>query len=161
MQRLFNEIHPIFQKNDHTAAELLLYPQGFQQDTPTADHEIFTALAGDVFKPGIPGFVPELSAGLYITNGDFTDWAYSKRTLSFTPEGTASERPRRLGLRVPRLAAAGAPGVPAPPARSSLDLANSATHPARPSSHLDNTTADFVVDTFPESYGDPQPVGAS
>lgn len=102
MEALFEEIHPVFQKNDHTAAELLLYPQGFQQDTPTADHEIFTALAGDPFKPGIPGFLPELSAGLYITNGDFTGWAYnSQRTLSFTPEGTAAEDPDVSGFEYP------------------------------------------------------------
>ena len=94
MEALFEEIHPVFQKNDHTAAELLLYPQGFQQDTPSADNEIFTALAGDPFKPGIPGFLPEFSAGLYITNGDFTDWAYNiQDTLSFTPEGTSAEDP--------------------------------------------------------------------
>ena len=92
MHALFDEIHPVFQKNDHTAAELLLYPQGFQQDTKSADDEIFTALAGDPFKPGIEGFLPELSAGLYITNGDFTDWAYNtKGTLSYTPEGTTAE----------------------------------------------------------------------
>ena len=102
MHALFDEIHPVFQKNDHTAAELLLYPQGFQQDTPSADHEIFTALAGDPFKPGIPGFLPELSAGLYITNGDFTDWAYNvKGTLSFTPEGTEAEDPNVTGFEYP------------------------------------------------------------
>ncbi len=159
MQALWDEIHPVFQKNDHTAAELLLYPQGFQQDTPTADHEIFTALAGDVFKPAIPGFVPELSAGLYITNGDFSDWAYSRRTLSFTPEGTAAEDPSvsvfeypDSPLQVRQEFQRHLPFV--------LDLANSATHPDRPSTHLDNTAADFVVDTFSESYGNPQPVGA-
>ena len=102
MEALFAEINPVFQKNDHTAAELLLYPQGFQQDTPSADHEIFTALAGDPFKPGIPGFLPELSAGLYITNGDFTDWAYNTQdTLSFTPEGTAAEDLNVTGFEYP------------------------------------------------------------
>ena len=102
MEALFEEINPVFQKNDHTAAELLLYPQGFQQDTPSADHEIFTALAGDPFKPGIPGFLPELSAGLYITNGDFTDWAYNTQdVLSFTPEGTAAEDANVTGFEYP------------------------------------------------------------
>ena len=102
MEALFAEIHPVFQKNDHTAAQLLLYPQGFQQDTPTADNEIFTALAGDPFRPGIEGFLPELSAGLYITNGDFTDWAYStQKTLSYTPEGTAAEDPNVTGFEYP------------------------------------------------------------
>ena len=41
-----------------------------------------------------------------------------------------------------------------------LDLAKSADDPTEPDSHLDNTADDFTVDTFAESYGDPQPVGA-
>ena len=160
MEALFEEIHPVFQKNDHTAAELLLYPQGFQQDTPTADHEIFTALAGDPFKPAIPGFLPELSAGLYITNGDFTDWAYnSQKTLSFTPEGTSAEDPGVTGFEYPdsplQVAQEFQRHLP-----FVLDLAHSSLHPAEPTSHLDNKAQPFVVDSFQDSYGDPQPVGA-
>ncbi len=160
MDALFEEIHPVFHKNDHTAAELLLYPQGFQQDTPTADHEIFTALAGDPFKPGIPGFLPELSAGLYITNGDFSGWAYnSEKALAFTPEGTAAEDPSVSGfeypdspLQVRQEFQRHLPFV--------LDLANSSQNPAKPKSHLDNKAQPFVVDSFKESYGAPQPVEA-
>ncbi len=160
MEALFEEIHPVFHKNDHTAAELLLYPQGFQQDTRTADHEIFTALAGDPFKPGIPGFLPELSAGLYITNGDFTGWAYnSQKALSFTPEGTAAEDPGVTGFEYPdsplQVAQEFQRHLP-----FALDLAHSSLHPAQPTSHLDNVAEPFVVDHFKESYGDPQPVGA-
>jgi hypothetical protein len=161
MQALFGEIHPVFQKNDHTAAELLLYPQGFQQDTPSADHEIFTALAGDPFKPGIEGFLPELSAGLYITNGDFTDWAYNtQNTLSFTPEGTQAEDPTVTGFEYPD-----SPQQIQQEFRRhlpfTLDLAHSADHPEEPDSHLDNTAADFAVSSFAESYGDPQAVAAT
>ncbi len=160
MEALFSEIHPVFQKNDHTAAALLLYPQGFQQDTPSADHEIFTALAGDIFKPGIPGFIPELSAGLYITNGDFTDWAYNiQNTLSFTPEGTPAEDPGVTGFEYPdspqQVQQEFERHLP-----FALDLAHSADDPANPRSHLDNKAADFTVDEFTESYGSPQPVGA-
>jgi murein tripeptide amidase MpaA len=160
MEALFDEIHPVFQKNDHTAAELLLYPQGFQQDTPSADNEIFTALAGDPFKPGIEGFLPELSAGLYITNGDFTDWAYNvKGTLSYTPEGTQAEDPTVTGFEYPdseqQIQQEFRRHLP-----FVLDLAKSADDPSEPDSHLDNTAEDFTVDTFAESYGDPQPVGA-
>ena len=160
MQALFDEIHPVFQKNDHTAAELLLYPQGFQQDTPSADNEIFTALAGDPFKPGIEGFLPELSAGLYITNGDFTDWAYNiKGVLSYTPEGTQAEDPNVTGFEYPdseqQIQQEFRRHLP-----FVLDLAKSADDPSEPDSHLDNTADDFAVDTFTESYGDPQPVGA-
>ena len=160
MQALFDEIHPVFQKNDHTAAELLLYPQGFQQDTPSADDEIFTALAGDPFKPGIEGFLPELSAGLYITNGDFTDWAYNvKGVLSYTPEGTQAEDPNVTGFEYPdseqQIQQEFRRHLP-----FVLDLAKSADDPSEPDSHLDNTADDFTVDSFTESYGDPQPVGA-
>jgi murein tripeptide amidase MpaA len=161
MERLFAEIHPVFQKNDHTAAQLLLYPQGFQQDTPSADNEIFTALAGDPFKPGIPGFLPELSAGLYITNGDFTDWAYNtQNALSFTPEGTAAEDPDVSGFEYPD-----SPLQVDQEFRRhlpfALDLAKSADDPSEPDSHLDTTARDFVVDAFGVSYGDPQPVNVT
>ena len=160
MESLFAEINPVFQKNDHTAASLLLYPQGVQQDTPSADHEIFTALAGDPYKPAIPGFIPELSAALYITNGDFTDWAYNTQdTLSFTPEGTPAEDPDVSGFEYPdsplQVQQEFERHLP-----FTLDLAKSADDPANPSSHLDNEAADFTVDTFADSYGSPQPVGA-
>ncbi|HVF77940.1 MAG TPA: M14 family metallopeptidase, partial [Solirubrobacteraceae bacterium] len=160
MEALFAEIDPVFQKNDHTAAELLLYPQGSQQDTPTADHEIFTALAGDPFKPAIEGFVPELSAALYITNGDFTDWAYNtKNALSYTPEGTVAEDPTVTGFEYPdseqQIQQEFRRHLP-----FALDLAHSAKDPSEPVSHLDNKADDFTVDTFAESYGDPQPVAA-
>ena len=132
MEALFAEINPVFQKNDHTAASLLLYPQGFQQDTPSADHEIFTALAGDPFKPAIPGFIPELSAALYITNGDFTDWAYNTQdTLSFTPEGTPAEDPSVTGFEYPdsplQIQQEFERHLP-----FALDLAHSADDPAEP-----------------------------
>ena len=39
-----------------------------------------------------------------------------------------------------------------------LDLARSADDPANPISHLGNTVENFYVETFADSYGDPQPV---
>jgi hypothetical protein len=160
MEALFAEIHPVFQKNDHTAAELLLYPQGFQQDTPTADDQIFRALAGDPFKPAIEGFVPELAARLYTVNGEFTEWAYNARdTLGFTPEGTAAEDPDVTGFEFPD-----SPQQVEQEFRRHLpfilDLAQSAKHPSSPVSHLGFHASDFDVDTFKDSYGDPQLVGA-
>jgi len=161
MEVLFDEIKPVFQKNDHTAAELLLYPQGNQQDTPTADHPIFTALAGDPFRPAIDGFLPELGAALYITNGDFTDWAYNvKKTLSYTPEGTESTEPGKGIFEFPD----SEPQIQQEFERHlpfALDLAKSADDPTEPDSHLGNRAADFVVDEFPLSYGDPQIVQAT
>ena len=161
MEELFKITKFIFQKNDHTAAQLLLYPQGFQQDTLTADHEIFTALAGDPFKPGIEGFLPELGAGLYSANGDFTDWAYNTQgTLSFTPEGTASEDPDVSVFEYPD-----SPLQVDQEFRRdlqfALDLARSADDPTQVDSHLGNEADDFAVKTFADSYGNPQPVQAA
>ncbi|MDQ3879820.1 MAG: M14 family metallopeptidase, partial [Chloroflexota bacterium] len=114
MKGLWDRVDFTFQKNDHTAAELLLYPQGFQQYTPTPDNAIFEALAGNDVDAAIADkawnadeevweitdspldadtsrnrFDPDLSAELYITNGDTADDAYTHGVLSFTPEGTA------------------------------------------------------------------------
>ena len=58
MLKLWDMVAFEFQKNDHTAAELLLYPQGWQQYTPAADDPIFTALAGDDEDPAIHGLRP-------------------------------------------------------------------------------------------------------
>ena len=53
MKGLQDRVDFAFQKNDHTAAELLLWPNGFQQYTPTPDNAVFEALAGDDAEPAI------------------------------------------------------------------------------------------------------------
>jgi hypothetical protein len=158
MLGLFELADFAFQKNDHTAAELLLYPQGWQQYTPTADDPIFTALAGTDKAPAINGFDPDLGAELYITNGDTNDTAYNReRILSYTPEGTVAKDPSVSGFEY-----ADSEGeIQAEFTRHRdfvLDLAESAADPAQPVSHLKNTVSDFYVDAFAESFGDPQPV---
>ena len=47
IKRLWDIVDFAFKKNDHTAAELLLWPNGFQQYTPTPDDKLFEAYAGD------------------------------------------------------------------------------------------------------------------
>jgi len=157
MIKLMGLVRFAFQKNDHTAAELLLYPQGFQQYTPTADDAIFTALAGDDANPAIPTFDPDLGAELYITNGDTNDYAYrDKDILSYTPEGTEASDPNVTGFEF----ADDEDAVEEEFQRHrqfTLDLAKSAADPANPDSHLGNTTRDFYVDAFRDSYGDPHP----
>ena len=158
MLGLFELADFAFQKNDHTAAELILYPQGWQQYTPTADDPIFTALAGTDEDPGINTFDPDLGAELYITNGDTNDTAYNREgILSYTPEGTIAKDPSVSGFEY-----ADSEGeIQAEFARHRnfvIDLAESAGDPAQPVSHLKNTVADFYVDTFAESFGDPQQV---
>ena len=83
MKRLWDRVDFTFQKNDHTAAELLLWPQGFQKFTPTPDNAIFETLAGHDHDSAIQDdeetFDPDLSSELYITNGDALDDAYRAR----------------------------------------------------------------------------------
>jgi murein tripeptide amidase MpaA len=193
MKGLWNKVDFRFQKNDHTAAQLLLYPQGFQQYTPTPDNGIFEALAGNdvdsaiadkAFDPGDDAddpsddswkiadspldedtsenrFDPDLSAELYITNGDTLDDGYHTHgILAFTPEGSepAAENVSVFEFQDDE------GDVEAEFQRQllfALDLARSAAHPDTPSSHLGNTTQDFYVDDFAVSYGDPQTVEVS
>ncbi|MEO8290552.1 MAG: M14 family zinc carboxypeptidase [Gaiellaceae bacterium] len=71
----------------HSFGNLLLYPQGWQVQTPSADDPIYVALTGDDLHPAVAGFNPGVSADLYTTNGEYTDWAHGKKgTLAWTPE---------------------------------------------------------------------------
>ncbi|HEX5896421.1 MAG TPA: M14 family zinc carboxypeptidase [Thermoleophilaceae bacterium] len=158
MRNLWNRVDFEFQKNDHTAAELILYPQGWQQYTPAADDPIFTALAGDDAEPAIQGFDPDLGAELYITNGDTLDTAYNRRgILAYTPEGSEPTSKKVSGFEFEDVEGAINDEFQDHLAFS-LDLAESAVDPANPSSHLGNEVQDFYVDTFTKSYGDPQTV---
>jgi len=173
MRRLWNMVDFEFQKNDHTAAELLLYPLGYQQYTEPPDIGIFEALAGDDAEPAIADkvfnaeteewevtgnrFDPDLGAELYITNGDTLEDAYHEGILAFTPEGSEPDNPNVSGFEFQDVEA----DVEAEFQRHrlfALDLAYSAEDPANPVSHMGNTTADFYVDRFADSFGNPQQV---
>jgi hypothetical protein len=148
-----------FMINYHSYGRLMLYPIGWQEQTPTADQPIYVALAGTPVNPGIPGYKPELSADLYPTNGETASWAHANTgTLAFTVE---------LGEGTP------ASGFVFPDNEAlveqefqlnrpfAVDVARSAVDPTRPVSHLGTRVPSFVVDTFGVSYGDPQPVQAT
>ncbi|HEX6417093.1 MAG TPA: M14 family metallopeptidase [Acidimicrobiales bacterium] len=71
----------------HSYGNLLLYPQGWQTQTPSADDPIYVALTGTDADPAVAGYDPGPSADLYITNGEFTDWAHATQdVLAWTPE---------------------------------------------------------------------------
>ena len=158
MLSLFDRVDFEFQKNDHTAAQLLLYPQGWQQYTPAADDPIFTALAGDDEDSAIKPFDPDLGAELYITNGDTLDTAYNREgILAYTPEGSLPKDTSVSGFEFED----SEPSIEAEFKRHrafSLDLAESADNPKDPDSHLGNTVENFYLSEFAESFGDPQPV---
>ena len=148
-----------FLVNYHSFGKMLLYPIGWQEQTPTADQPIYAALAGTSVKPAIPGYKPQLSADLYPTNGETASWAYANtQTLAFTVElsegapGSTFVYPDNEAL-VEQEFQLNRPFA--------LDVALSAAEPTNPVSHLGNRVPPFVVDAFPVSYGDPQPVQAT
>ncbi len=160
-----------FMVNYHSAAELLLYPYGWQVQTTAADDPIFRALSGTDADPAIEGvepgapnpYDPDTGSELYTTNGETTDHAYARYdTLAWTPEMDVSDPDRGGGDSVfmfqdseSDVQDAFEKNVP-----FALDVAHSAGDPANPVSHLDREAASFEVDRFPTSFGDPQPVGA-
>ena len=169
---LERRVHPKFLLDYHSFARLILYPEGWQVETPATDRRCSTdARRQPPTDPAIPGFDPEVSAQLYTTNGDITDDAYTgSASLPYTVEldggagagvgGTDGSDPNST----PR--AASSSRTPRPPCRRSsrrtcafaLDLARSAGDPAEPVSHLGNTAPDLVPDDLPASYGTPQTV---
>jgi Zinc carboxypeptidase/Immune inhibitor A peptidase M6 len=160
-----------FLVNYHSAAELLLYGTGWQVATPTPDHVIYEAMAGDDQNPAIPGYDPDISAELYTTNGD-TDSHMTERygTLGFTPEmstceaassvdpndewrpedcGSGFEFPDDEGL----VQAEFQKNIP-----FALAVAKSADDPDDPVSVVGREAEDFRVDKFEVSRGDRQTV---
>ena len=80
MMSLFDRADFSFQVNWHSFGQWLLYAEGWQTGTPTADDPIYYALSGNRDNPAIPDFEPGLSSDvLYVTNGETTDFAHSQR----------------------------------------------------------------------------------
>jgi hypothetical protein len=84
---LFDKADFSFAISYHSYGELLLYTAGWQVQTPSADDPIYVALTGTDADPAVEGYDPGPGADLYITNGEFTDWAHGARdVLAWTPE---------------------------------------------------------------------------
>ena len=171
LKGLLDRVDFAFQVNWHSAGEWLLYAEGWQTSTPTADDPIYFALSGNLDEPAIPGFHPGLSSDvLYVTNGETTDYAHSARgTLAWTPE--LGEGCPGCGFVFPDDPAL----VQAEFERSrpfAVSVARSADDPDDPDSSLGIETKPFYTKSddpykeglpganfeFDYSYGDPQPV---
>jgi hypothetical protein len=171
IMRLYNRVDFVFHVNWHSAGQWLLYPEGWQTGTPTADDPIYFALSGNLDNPAIEDFHPGLSSDvLYVTNGETTDFAHTQRgALAWTPE--LSEGCDGCGFVFPDDEAL----VQAEFERNlpfALDVAKSAQDPDDPVSHLGLETKPLYVKsddtyktgvpganfTFAVSYGDPQEV---
>jgi hypothetical protein len=128
----------------HSFGQLLLYTQGWQVQTPSADDPIYVALTGTDDDPAVPGFNPGVSADLYTTNGEYTDFAHAIRgTLAWTPE--LSEGCEDCGFVFPDDEAL----VQAEFERNlnfAVNVARSAPDPDDPVSHAGIDTESFYLD---------------
>ncbi|MFI8188101.1 M14 family zinc carboxypeptidase [Streptomyces sp. NPDC085946] len=151
--------------NYHSAAELILYGVGWQVATPTPDDVLYEALAGTPENPAVPGYLPQLSSELYTTNGEADGHAANVNGMGmFTPEmstcQTASDADPddawkasdcRSIFTFPDdeklIQQEFAKNVP-----FALSVAETASHPDRPSSAVGLDAADFTPAAFPVSY---------
>jgi Zinc carboxypeptidase len=171
MVGLLDRIGFAFQVNWHSAGQWLLYAEGWQTSTPTADDPIYYAMSGNLDAPAIADFHPGLSSDvLYVTNGETTDYAHATTgALAWTPE--LSEGCDGCGFVFPDDDAL----VEEEFQRNlpfAMSVARSAVDPANPKTVTGITTKPFYVDSedpykrsnpgtqlsFTKSYGDPQPV---
>ncbi|WP_022893798.1 M14 family metallopeptidase [Agromyces subbeticus] len=171
LDSLFDRITPEFLINYHSAAELLLHGIGWQVATPSPDDVIYEAMVGDDANPAVPGYDPDISAELYVTNGDTDSHMQEAHgTLGFTPEMATCESASDSVPDDEWEAADCESGFNFPDDEEliqtefeknvpfALSVAESALDPNDPVSVVDREAADFTVDTFDVSYGDSQPV---
>ena len=160
-----------FNVNYHSNGRWLLYPEGWQTNSPTADDPIYFALSGNLDRPAIEGFHPGLSSDvLYVTNGEANDYLHKRGdALAWTPE--LSPGCPSCGFVFPDDEALVQEEFERnlPFAES---VANSAADPDDPKSSLGIKTKPFYLKsddpykeglpnsnfTFKYSYGDPQTV---
>ena len=171
MVGLLDRIRFAFQVNYHSFGPYLLYPEGWQIGTPSADDPIYYAMSGNLDEAAIEGSHAGLSSDvLYVTNGETTDYAHaSDGTLAWTPE--LNEGCDNCGFVFPDDEAL----VQAEFERNlpfAKSVANSAVDPANPKTFNGTKTEPFYIDSpdpyksgipgvqlsFKYSYGDPQPV---
>jgi hypothetical protein len=88
MKGLLDRVDFSFQVNFHSNGQWLLYAEGWQVGTATADDPIYFAMSGNLDEPAIEDFHPGLSSDvLYVTNGETTDYAHAETgALAWTPE---------------------------------------------------------------------------
>ncbi|NEB82139.1 zinc carboxypeptidase [Streptomyces sp. SID14478] len=151
--------------NYHSAAELLLYGVGWQVATPTPDDVLYKALAGTPDNSAIPGYHPQVSSELYTTNGEADGHAGNVHGVSmFTPEmstcQTASNVDPNDAWRPQDCASIFTfpddekliQGEFTKNVPFALSVAETASHPDRPSSSVGLEAPDFTPAAFPTSY---------
>ncbi|GGU88853.1 zinc carboxypeptidase [Streptomyces litmocidini] len=151
--------------NYHSASQLLLYGVGWQVATDTPDDVALKALAGTPQKPAVPGYRPQVSSELYITNGEADGHAANVNGMQmFTPEMSTCATASRVdpndawnpadcasAFTFPDdeklIQAEFAKNVP-----FALAVAETAAHPDRPVSPVGIDAPDLTPKTFTTSY---------
>ena len=169
--RLFDRVRPKYAINWHSAAQLLLYGVGWQALTSSPDDLIHKAILGDIDTPAVPGYIPQLGAQLYTTNGE-TDGHMDETfgTLTQTPEMSTCETASAIdpddaydpddcqsGFNFPDDETLIRQEVENN-YRYAIDVAKSAHDPDHPVSPVGRTVPDFDPDEFSTSYGSSQEV---
>lgn len=75
--------------NAHTHSNLILYPYGYELNTPSPDDLLFQKLSSAMVAEN--GFTNQISSELYAASGDSDDWMYGQtfnhtKIFAFTPE---------------------------------------------------------------------------
>ncbi|MER8236718.1 M14 family zinc carboxypeptidase [Streptomyces sp. NPDC094049] len=151
--------------NYHSAAQLLLYGVGWQIATDTPDDVALKALAGTPQNSAVPGYRPQVSSELYITNGEADGHAANVNGMQmFTPEMSTCATASRVDpndawnpadcasvFTFPDdeklIQAEFAKNIP-----FALAVAESAAHPDRPVSPVGIEAPDFTPKAFTTSY---------
>ncbi|MDN0194945.1 M14 family metallopeptidase [Streptomyces sp. S.PNR 29] len=151
--------------NYHSAAELLLYGVGWQVATETPDDVLYKALAGTPDNSAIPGYHPQLSSELYTTNGEADGHAANVNGMAmFTPEMSTCQTASDVDPDDAWKAADCRSIFTFPDDEKliqqefvknipfALSVAETASHPDRPSSAVGLSAADFTPAPFSTSY---------
>ncbi|MEU4080158.1 zinc carboxypeptidase [Streptomyces venezuelae] len=151
--------------NYHSAAQLLLYGVGWQVATDTPDDVALKALAGTPENSAVPGYRPQVSSELYITNGEADGHAANVNGMQmFTPEMSTCATASRVDpndawnpadcasvFTFPDdeklIQAEFAKNIP-----FALAVAETAAHPDRPVSPVGIEAPDLTPKTFTTSY---------
>lgn len=99
LEGLLQRVKFDFVLNWHSAAELILYGNGWQVSTASPDDHIAIALAGTDVNPAVAGYDPDQGAELYITNGTTSGHTHAEyQAVSFTPELDTCEAAEAIDL---------------------------------------------------------------
>jgi hypothetical protein len=81
LSALLDRVNFRFMVNYHSAAEVMMYGNGWQVNTTEPDDQIAQALIGDATTPAVPGYRPRRFAESSTSNGDSAMYAQRSGTI--------------------------------------------------------------------------------